>query len=69
MYWLTLSTGIGKDVLHKSIIVKNLFPVGIDVGSVGEVGTTGFQVITMMFIEWRSLKNLHPWSLSFSPVK
>lgn len=48
-YWLTTLTGIGKNVLHKSCTVKTLFPVWMDVSSVGEVRKAVFWVITMCF--------------------
>ena len=48
-YWLTTLTGIEKNVLHKSFTVKTLFPVWMDVSSVGEVRKAVFWGITMCF--------------------
>lgn len=63
-YWLTTLTGIGKNVLHKSFTVKTLFPVWMDVSSVGEVRKAVFWGITMCLE--KSKKNLLLLSLVFS---
>lgn len=49
-YWLASSTGMLKNVLHKSITVKNLLSVGMDVSRVQALGIRGYQGIDMLFI-------------------
>ena len=39
-YWLALSTGILKNALHRSIMVKLLLSVGTNVSSVDRLETT-----------------------------
>ena len=41
--WLASSSGMLKNALHKSIRVKNLLLVGMDVSSVRGLGTTGVE--------------------------
>ena len=60
-YWLASSTGILKNALHKSITIKNLFPVGMNVSNLWDLEKTEYLGIIMLFIvqsSWRDLYTL-----------
>lgn len=66
-YCLTSSTGLLKNMLHKSNTGRNLHPVEMGVNWGWGLGTTGCRGITMLFIAQRSCRNLSPWCLGFLP--
>lgn len=65
-YWPASSTGIPENELQKSVTVKNLLPVGMDVSNVWRVRTTGCQRITVLFTCSEILDKPPPSALGFS---
>ena len=57
------------NTLHKSITVKNLLLVGVDVSSMWGLGTTRCQGITTMFIAQMCWTNFYPLPLDFLSSK
>ena len=53
MYWLVSSPLILKNELHKSITIKSLLQVGMDICNTWGLGKTGCQRISVLFIAQR----------------
>lgn len=53
-YWLVLSIGMLKKVLHKSVTVESLPSVGMEASKIRGFRTTGCQRTTVLFIAWKS---------------
>ena len=58
-YCLDSSTGILKNALHKSVKIKNLFPVRMNVSNLWGLGMTECLGIIMLFIVQRSWRDLY----------